>query len=266
MNKNFWEQTGRIFDIQKYSIHDGPGIRTIVFLKGCPLRCQWCCNPESQEFAIQTMHLKDRKPKTVGQDVTVREVMQEVEKDRVYYRRSGGGLTLSGGECLMQPDFATGLLRAVHETGINTAIESTGFAPFETIQKLLPYLDYYLMDIKHTDSRKHQEFTGQPNEWILENAFRIASSSNVELIIRVPVVAPFNGTEEEIASIARFAKSLPGVRKIHLLPYHRLGQDKYEGLGRPYLMSGLEPPSRETMQKLLKAAEEASGLYCQIGG
>ena len=111
MNENFWEQTGRIFDIQKYSIHDGPGIRTIVFLKGCPLRCQWCCNPESQEFAIQTMHLKDRKPKTVGQDVTVREVMQEVEKDRVYYRRSGGGLTLSGGECLMQPDFAAGLLR-----------------------------------------------------------------------------------------------------------------------------------------------------------
>ncbi|MBR2264501.1 MAG: glycyl-radical enzyme activating protein [Firmicutes bacterium] len=266
MNDNFWEQTGRIFDIQKYSIHDGPGIRTIAFLKGCPLRCQWCCNPESQEYAIQTMRLKDRKPKIVGQDVTVREVMEEVEKDRVYYRRSGGGLTLSGGECLMQPDFAAGLLRAAKETGINTAIESTGFAPFETIQKLLPYLDYYLMDIKHTDSAKHKQYTGQPNERILENAFRIASSSSVELIIRVPVVAPFNGTEAEIASIARFAKTLPGVRKIHLLPYHRLGQDKYEGLDRPYLMSGLEPPTRETMLKLLKAAEEASGLYCQIGG
>ena len=266
MNKNFWEQTGRIFDIQKYSIHDGPGIRTIVFLKGCPLRCQWCCNPESQEFAIQTMHLKDRKPKTVGQDVTVREVMQEVEKDRVYYRRSGGGLTLSGGECLMQPDFATGLLRAAHETGINTAIESTGFAPFETIQKLLPYLDYYLMDIKHTDSRKHQEFTGQPNEWILENAFRIASSSNVELIIRVPVVPTFNDSVEEIKAIARFADTLPGVERLHLLPYHRLGQDKYAGLGREYTMTDIVPPTREHMEGLLKAAESVSHLQCQIGG
>ena len=266
MKENYWSETGRIFDIQKYSIHDGPGIRTIIFLKGCPLRCRWCCNPESQSYEIQTMKLRDRPAKTVGQDVTVREVMEEVEKDRVYYRRSGGGLTLSGGECLMQPNFASAMLRAAHETGINTAIESTGFAPFETIQKLLPYLDYYLMDIKHIDSKKHKEFTGQPNERILENAFKIASSGSAELIIRVPVVGPFNGTEAEIAAIARFAKSLPGVRKIHLLPYHRLGQDKYEGLGRPYLMEGLTPPSKDHMQKLLKAAENASGLYCQIGG
>lgn len=266
MNENYWSEKGRIFDIQKYSIHDGPGIRTIVFLKGCPLRCRWCCNPESQEFEIQTMRLPDRKPKVVGRDVTVREVMDEVEKDRVYYRRSGGGLTLSGGECLAQPDFSAALLRAAHENGINTAIESTGFAPFEQIQKLLPYLDFYLMDIKHIDSAKHKEYTGQPNERILENAFKIASSSNVELIIRVPVIAPFNGTPEEIAAIGRFAKSLPGVRKMHLLPYHRLGQDKYAGLGREYLLPDLMPPDADTMRTLLKAAEEASGLYCQIGG
>lgn len=266
MRTDYLEETGRIFDIQKYSIHDGPGIRTIVFLKGCPLRCRWCCNPESQSSAIQTMQLPGRKPQTVGRDVTVREVMKEVEKDRVYYRRSGGGLTLSGGECLLQPEFSAALLRAARETGINTAIESTGFAPYEKIEKLLPYLDYYLMDIKHINSEKHKQYTGQPNERILENAYRIASSGRTELIIRVPVVEPFNGSVEEISAIAAFAARLPGVRAMHLLPYHRLGQDKYEGLGRTYLLPDLLPPTREKMQQLLKVAREASGLDVRIGG
>lgn len=265
MLDNYWQETGRIFDIQKYSIHDGPGIRTIIFIKGCPLRCQWCCNPESQEFDIQTMRLGDRPPKIVGRDVTVQEVMEEVEKDRPYYIRSGGGITLSGGECLMQPDFSAALLRAARERGLNTAIESTAFAPYESIAKLLPYLDYYLMDIKHMDSAKHKQFTGQPNEQILKNAFKVASSSNVELIIRVPVVEPFNGTVEEITEIARFAESLPGVRKLHLLPYHRLGQDKYAGLNRTYLLPNLEPPTKQKMQSLLEAARQFK-LECQIGG
>jgi len=260
-----WQAKGRIFDIQKYSIHDGPGIRTIVFLKGCPLRCRWCCNPESQEYAIQTMKLADRPEKTVGRDVTVEEVMKEVLKDSVYFQRSGGGITLSGGECLMQPDFAAALLQAAHDMGITTAIESTGYAPYQNVEKLLPHLDYFLMDIKHMDSAKHKEYTGVPNEKILENAFRIASGSNVELIIRVPVVAPFNGTVEEIAAIAKFAESLPGVRKLHLLPYHRLGQDKYAGIGREYLLEGLEPPTDDTMNMLLEAAEQYK-LHCQIGG
>ena len=263
--KEYWQEQGRIFDIQKYSIHDGPGIRTIVFLKGCPLRCKWCCNPESQDYAIQTMKMTDCPQKTVGRDVTVEEVMNEVIKDRIYFQRSGGGLTLSGGECLMQPDFSAALLRAAHDMGITTAIESTGFAPYESIKKLLPYLDYFLMDIKHMNSAKHKEFTGQPNERILENAFKVASESNVELVIRVPVVAPFNGTVEEITEIARFADHLPGVRKFHLLPYHRLGQDKYAAIGREYTLDGLEPPSNEQMQVLLKAAQ-AFDLHCQIGG
>ena len=129
---------GRIFDIQRYSIHDGPGIRTIVFLKGCVLRCRWCCNPESQNYEIETMMVHG-KPKTIGQDITVKEVMETVEKDRQYYRRSGGGLTLSGGESLCQPDFARDLLRAAKESGINTAMESMGCASYETIEKILPY-------------------------------------------------------------------------------------------------------------------------------
>ena len=129
---------GRIFDIQRFSIHDGNGIRTIVFLKGCVLRCRWCCNPESQEYDIQTMMVQG-KPKIIGQDITVEEVMETVEKDRPYYRRSGGGLTLSGGESLCQPEFARDLLRAAKEVGINTAMESMGYASYDVIESILPY-------------------------------------------------------------------------------------------------------------------------------
>ncbi len=255
--------TGRIFDIQRFSIHDGPGIRTIIFLKGCRLRCRWCCNPESQEYDVQTM-LVQGKPKLIGRDVTVDEMMDEIKKDMIYYRRSGGGVTLSGGEALLQPEFAIALLTACKEFGINTAIESTGYTDFAVIERYLPYIDTFLMDIKHMDSRKHEEFTGRPNELILENAQRIAQTGT-NLIIRVPVVPSFNHTREEIKAIAVFAGSLPGVRELHLLPYHRLGQDKYEGLGRTYSMAHIVPPENEYMNGLLEAAME-SGLQCQLGG
>ena len=256
---------GRIFDIQRYSIHDGRGIRTIVFLKGCVLRCRWCCNPESQEYDIQTM-MVDGKPKVIGRDVTVAEVMEVVEKDRDYYRRSGGGLTLSGGESLCQPKFAKALLAAAKNRGINTAMESMGCAPYEVIEEILPYLDTYLMDIKHTDPAKHKEFTGRSNELMLENARKIAADRQTNLVIRVPVIPTFNDTPEEIAGIARFADKLPGVNKIHLLPYHRLGQDKYEGLSREYQMKDVLPPEPEQMQMLKKVVESVSRLECQIGG
>ena len=192
---------GRIFDIQKYSIHDGPGIRTIVFLKGCALRCRWCCNPESQEFDIQTM-MFEGKEKVMGYDVTVEDVMPAILQDTFYYNRSGGGVTLSGGEALLQPNFGPHLLHACKDYGINTAIETTGFARWEFIEKYLPYLDYVLMDIKHMNSAKHKEFTTQPNELIHENAKRIAESGMVDLTIRVPVIPTFNATPEEIYDIA----------------------------------------------------------------
>lgn len=254
---------GRIFDIQKFSVHDGPGIRTIVFLKGCALRCRWCCNPESQCFDIQTMHIGG-KEKIVGRDVTVGEVMEEVLKDSVYFRRSGGGLTLSGGESLLQPDFAAALLEAAHENGLNTAIESTGFADYGAIEKILPHLDLYLMDIKHMNSEKHKAFTTQPNERILENAKKIAKNAK-KLIIRVPVIPGFNDTEAEIGDIADFAASLDNVREIHLLPYHRLGADKYDNLGCEYTLKDILPPSEEKMEFLKRTAENR-GLICQIGG
>ena len=254
---------GRIFDIQRFSTHDGPGIRTIVFLKGCPLRCRWCCNPESQHYEFEEM-LQNGKTKLIGKDVTVAEVMEEVLRDRPYYRRSGGGVTLSGGETLAQPDFAEALLSVCKAAGISTAIESTGFASKEVLSRLLPYIDCFLMDIKHINSEKHKEFTTQPNERILENAKFIAQNAH-KLIIRVPVIPTFNDTEEEIGQIAEFASHLVGVNEIHLLPYHNMGKDKYTGLNRPYLMGDLKSPSNEHMERLAKRAE-SYGLKVFIGG
>jgi len=263
MENDFLNIKGRIFDIQRYSIHDGPGIRTIVFLKGCALKCKWCCNPESQSFDIEPMKVNG-KEKIIGRDVTVAEVMDEVMKDIHYYKRSKGGLTLSGGECLLQPEFAAALLQAAKANGIHTAIESTAIADFGVIEKILPYLDLFLMDIKHLDSNKHKEFTTQPNERILQNAMRIALTGQ-SLIIRVPVVPTFNDTPGEIRAIAEYARALPGVEELHLLPYHRLGRDKYDGLTRAYDLSEIEPPSNEQME-ILKAEAEKTGLKIQIGG
>jgi len=258
----YLQTKGRIFNVQRFSVHDGPGIRTIIFLKGCYLRCRWCCNPEGQEYAIQTLK-QNGKEKTVGEDITVEDVMEIVERDRGYYERSGGGLTLSGGECLAQFDFALNLLKAAKARGINTAIESTANAPYEKIVQLAPYLDVYLMDIKHMNSEKHQEFTGVKNDLILQNAKQIAKDFK-KLIIRTPVIPTFNATVDEIREIAKYAKSI-GVEEMHILPYHRLGKDKYDGLGRTYSMGEIEPPSKELMNQLLEVVKQ-EGLKGQIGG
>ena len=255
---------GRIFDIQKFSTHDGPGIRTVVFLKGCILRCRWCCNPESQSYLIQRMKT-DSGIKTVGYDTTVGEVMEKVLRDLPYYRRSSGGITLSGGEALCQTEFVKALLTEAKHNGLNTAIETTACLPFdEMVKPILPLIDTVLLDIKHYNSLKHEEYTGLRNELILQNARKIAESGT-HLVVRVPTIPTFNDTEEEIRDIAKFAASLPGVNEIHLLPYHRLGYDKYVGLDRPYLMGDIEPPSAEKMENLRRVAE-SEGLTAIIGG
>ena len=262
--ENYLETKGRIFDIQKFSTHDGPGIRTIVFLKGCYLRCKWCCNPEGQSYETEIMN-QNGKQKIMGQDVTVSEIISKVAQDMPYYKRSGGGITLSGGECLAQPEFALALLKAAKEEyGMSTAIETTSFAPYETIRRLLLYIDWYLMDIKHMNPVKHKEFTGQENALILENAKKLASEAK-NLVIRVPVIPTFNDDEQEILDIARFTKSLGTVKQLHLLPYHRLGYDKYVGLGREYKMGDVPSPSKEKMA-ILKAVAESTGLEVVIGG
>ena len=256
---DYLKRTGRIFDIQKFSVHDGPGVRTIVFLKGCFMRCKWCCNPESQNYNIETMN-----GKTVGRDVTVEEVMAEVSKDRVYYGYSGGGLTLSGGECMFQPEFAEGLLRAAHDMGFNTAIETTSNAPTETVRRLLPHIDHYLMDIKHIDSDKHRAFTGSGNEQILKNAQIVAKEAK-HMVVRVPVIPTFNDTPEEIDAISRFTAQILPHGEINLLPYHRLGLDKYKNLGRDYSLTKITPPTDETMTRLLEIPKKY-GLKAKLGG
>ena len=264
MQQDIMNVKGRIFNIQRFSIHDGPGIRTIVFLKGCPLRCRWCCNPESQDWKPETI-VTAGVAKPVGRDVTVGEVIDEIARDRVYYSRSGGGgITLSGGECLWQPEFSTALLMAAKQIGISTAIETTGYADMDVIRKLLPFVDTVLMDIKHTNGDKHREFTTKDNALILENAVHIAKEAH-SLIIRTPVIPTFNDTEEEIRSIAEFARSLGTVKEMHLLPYHRIGSDKYAGLGRNYTMAHIEPPKKEHMQRLLEVVNSA-GIQGRIGG
>ena len=259
---SYLDTKGRIFDIQRFSVHDGPGVRTIVFLKGCFLRCKWCCNPESQSYEKEEME-QGGKIKTIGKDVTAREVLETVEKDRIYYRRSGGGMTLSGGECLAQNEFALALLKGAKEAGINTAIETTSYCDYEVIEKLLPYIDTYLMDIKHIDADKHKEFTGRDNGVILANAKRLAGEAR-EFIVRVPVIPTFNDTPEEIHAIASYAKEI-GAKEIHLLPYHRLGTDKYKGLGREYLMGHIDLIPKEKME-ILENVAKATGLVCKIGG
>lgn len=227
------------------------------------MRCAWCSNPESQRYEIETM-VEGGKEKIVGRDVTVDEIMPELLSDLTYYRRSGGGITLSGGEVTAQPEFARELLRACKEAGLHTAIESAASSEYKNIEMLLPYLDLFLMDIKLMDPELHREYTGVDNSRILENA-RLVAKSGVELIIRTPVIPGVNDDAESIRAISKFARSLGTVREHHLLPYHRLGQDKYFGLDRQYSFLGIEPPTSEKMEYLLSVAEE-SGLYCQIGG
>lgn len=300
-----FDQEGVVFDIQRYSIHDGPGIRTIVFLKGCPLSCRWCCNPESQIMKPVVMYLKkscvqcgrcisacsigaisfdnpafvDREKcvscgKCVdvcisgalsmkGRLQTVWETMQIVQKDATNYRRSGGGLTLSGGEPLLQPDFALELLKASKNRGWTTAMETTGFAPPEVIDRVMPFVDYALVDIKHMNSDIHKQLTGVPNERILENARRIASITST--VVRVPTIPGFNDDPATFEAISRFALTMNGVKTIHLLPYHTFGENKYALLGQAYPMDGVPNLSKEKQEEL-KAVIEGLGLQCVIGG
>lgn len=263
MNNDNLEKSGIVFDIQRFSLHDGPGIRTLVFLKGCALRCRWCSNPESHLGVPQTI-ITDGKYSIVGERKTVREVMEIVVKDEIYYRRSGGGVTLSGGEALLQPSFSAAILEACKRRGYTTAIETAGLVKWNAFEEILPYIDLIMMDIKHTSSAKHKEFTGQPNEQIIANAQKLAKRP-VNLIIRCPVIPGFNDTAEEIRDISRFAASLASVKEMHLLPYHRMGEKKYATLDREYTYAGIEPMSKERMLPLLAEAEK-SGLKCQIGG
>ncbi len=297
--------TGTVFDIQRFSLHDGPGIRTIVFLKGCPLSCQWCSNPESQSVKPVVMYKKKdclqcgrcvsickhgaigpQHPHWINYDLcvgcgecvnacpggalvlkghtmSVQQVIQELKKDATTFRRSGGGVTLSGGEPLLQHDFAAELLKACKGQGWNTAIETTGMASAEAVEQVIPYVDTVLMDIKQVDPEQHKKFTGCTNEVILRNAPRISQISNT--VVRVPVIPGFNFSVDAIRKIAEFARTLTGVRTVHLLPYHTFGENKYDLLGRDYLLKDIKPLHPEDLKEC-KQVVESYGLQCIIGG
>ena len=245
---------GTIFDIQRFSVHDGPGIRTTVFMKGCPLRCKWCHNPEGlfpapelrfeEEKCIGCGRCGERKcladaqncPTTAltvcGREIDEDEIISEIIKDRGFYGESGG-VTFSGGECLVQADFVASVLSKAKALALHTAIDTSGYVPWQSIEKTLPFCDLYLYDVKCIDPHKHKEYTGVDNSKILANIQKLAQTDK-EIWVRVPVIPDFNDTETEMAAIADLVSRLPTITRVTLMPYHTLGASKYPTLGLIY--------------------------------
>jgi pyruvate formate lyase activating enzyme len=301
--------SGVIFNIQHYSIHDGPGIRTTVFLNGCPLKCFWCQNPESQSFkpvlffnaerctgcgmcvdvcpenAISindNISLTDRKlckacgtcaevcpneaRSIMGRHMTASEVFEDVNGDAIFYQNSGGGVTLSGGDPTAQPEFSISILKLCREAAIHTAIETCGFARWEVLKSILEYTDLVLFDIKHMDPEKHKEYTGVSNELILDNLKKIKKELGLPILIRLPIMPGYNDSAENMEMTARFiSNELENVEKVHLLPYHRLGETKYERMEATDNNIPITPPSDEHMEDLRKIFESFD-LPAVVGG
>lgn len=297
--------TGVVTQIQRYSINDGPGIRTTVFVKGCALRCRWCHNPETwdpepevyfrapkcahcgtcaavcpvpgavdlegedrinREICSRCMECVDACPyqalSRVGETVAVEEVMAEVLRDIPFYRNSGGGTTVSGGEPLFQPDFTLELLKAAKGHGLHTCLDTSGYAPAAAVERVLPYVDLVLLDIKHMDPAIHEQYTGVPNHLILENARLMAARANVR--VRVPLIPGFNDTEEFIDELGRFAVSA-GLGACDILPYHDYCEAKYRMLGRESTFYKVRPLDDVRVAELERRLRDY-GLQTTIGG
>lgn len=303
--------TGVIFNIQKCSIHDGPGIRTLVFLKGCPLRCLWCSNPESQKVEPEIASLYKRcigcracekicpqkaiscknsqmlidkelcnncnlcaevcctnSKQVMGKKMTVDEVLIEILKDRPFYKKSGGGVTFSGGEPLMQPDFLLEILKKCKNLGIDTAIETSGYGSSIVLEEAAEYLDTIHFDIKHMNDIKHKELTGVSNKLILDNLIKLNNKlEEKKVIVRIPVIPGYNDSEENISLTAQFCTQLKSVKRMELLPYHNLGEHKYKSINRNYELSEVKTPDGKYMEKLMNIAKNIlcdKGIDCLI--
>lgn len=270
--------TAIIFDIERNSFVDGPGIRTTVFFKGCNLKCAWCHNPESQDFKPQMMFYKNMckgcgkckevcpyhfekcdlcgkctlycpvdARKICGKEYTVDEVFAEIIKDKVYYDNSGGGVTFSGGECMLQIDFLTEILKKCKENGIHTAVDTAGHIPFENFEKILPYTDLLLYDVKCFNRAKHKKYVGVDNDLILKNLKKLFKA-NAKIWIRIPVIAAVNDNIEEMQHIKDFLCKYGEPEKIELLPYHAMGENKYAAVGKS--LRQFAAPDDEKMYRL----------------
>lgn len=252
--------TGRIFNIQKFSINDGPGIRTTVFFKGCPLSCRWCSNPESQNrYASIADAMTDET--FCGREVTVEDVMAEVIKDEPFYQQSGGGMTLSGGEVLQQADFAIALMQDAKSRGIHSAVETTGFASPERFDRFLPYPDLFLFDFKHSDPEMHKKYTGVDNAPILRN-LRTAVETGKEVVVRIPVIPGFNTGILRAREMAKVLAEI-GVKEVNLLPFHQFGEKKYEQLGVEYEYTGVRQLHEASLERYRRTFED-HGLDCSF--
>lgn len=226
---------GIIFDLKRFAIHDGPGIRTTVFLRGCPLRCVWCHNPESQGFGVETFVGRDGCSVTVGRSVSVDEVVEEVARDLAYYAESGGGVTFSGGEPLAQPEFLMELLRCCREMGIHCAVDTCGFASADVVLEVAKLTDLFLYDVKLAEADEHMKYTGVDVELIHSN-LRLLCDSGAEIQLRFPVVPGVTDTDDNLAGVRALMQSLSRELPIKRLPYHSAAMDKYPRFGIEPLM------------------------------
>ncbi len=248
------EPRAMIFNIQKFSLHDGPGIRTSVFFKGCSLRCGWCANPESQEGGAEIL-AEPSGPKTCGRIYTVGELMQEILKDRVFYETSGGGVTLTGGEPFLQPEFASSLCGELRKQKIHIAAETAGNVGEEVFAALAGQIDFIYMDIKHYDPERHREGTGSGNAQILRNLDWLAVN-HPDYTVRIPLIPGYNDSAEDAERFGRlFAEK--GIRTVQIMPFHRLGEMKYRDSGRTYRYAGVRPPEPAEAEAFGKILAEA---------
>lgn len=258
---------GTITDIQKFSLHDGAGIRTTVFFKGCNMRCDWCHNPETIDPKPQQAYYEgkcihcghcDACPTgartTIGRSMSADAVFAELSSDIPYYLASGGGVTLSGGEPLLQADFAAELLRKCKEAGVGTAMETNLSLPFERMEKLLPYLDEVFFDIKLMDDEAHRQHTGVSNAAVLQNAKKLAERG-IPAVVRTPLIPNVTATKENVAAIAEFVSGLSNVRAYELLNFNPLGEGKYKAIGQSCVHEGKRPLKKDALRELAEAAQ-----------
>jgi pyruvate formate lyase activating enzyme len=264
---------GLIFSVKRYSIHDGPGIRVSFFMKGCPLNCLWCHNPEGispyPEFVSGSNRVGTKiftNKEEVGKYYSVEDILEILEKDRVFIKQSGGGVTFSGGEPMLQFEFLLQVLKCCKTNGYHTAIDTSGHSDYENYKMIIPFTDLFLFDLKHLDNEKHIEMTGRENTEILNN-YHFLLESGKDLMIRIPIIPGYNDDIDHLEKLRRFITKTKTncVTKINLLPYHKIGSSKYRRFNLPYSMDKVKQPSSERMREL-KEFFSGTGIKVKIGG